>query len=160
MENGHELMLKNLVTNLIEKMGFSPFVEVTAGDEEELTYYCSIRVEKDQNFLIGQHGINLAALQHLVRILARKETIEKMNIVVDVNDYFVEKRSLLEKEVARAVDEVLQNNVSVSLRPMLPYERKIVHAFLSSHQSVTTESIGEGGARKVMVRPRGVEERA
>lgn len=160
MESGHELMLKNLVTNLIEKMGFSPSVEVTTGDEEELTYYCSIRVEKDQNFLIGQHGINLAALQHLVRILARKETIEKMNIVVDVNDYFVEKRSLLEKEVTRAVDEVLQNNVSVSLRPMLPYERKIVHAFLSSHQSVTTESIGEGEARKVMVRPRGAEERA
>lgn len=160
MESGHELMLKNLVTNLIEKMGFSPSVEVTAGDEEELTYYCSIRVEKDQNFLIGQHGINLAALQHLVRILARKETIEKMNIVVDVNDYFVEKRSLLEKEVTRAVDEVLQNNASVSLRPMLPYERKIVHAFLSSHQSVTTESVGEGEARKVMVRPRGAEERA
>jgi spoIIIJ-associated protein len=74
--------------------------------------------------------------------------------VVDINQYFTEKKQLLEKEAKQALDEALQNNISVALRPMLPYERKIVHAYLSANESVITESVGSGEERKVMVRPK------
>lgn len=153
MSSDYQVILNGIITDLLTRMGFEVSVETKLIEETELSFFCSVRVEKDQNFLIGQYGINLAAIQHIVRVIARKKTGEKMNIIVDVNDYFSGKKALLEKEAERAVEEALQNNVSVALRPMLPYERKIVHAFLASRGNVTTESIGKGEDRKVIVRP-------
>ena len=75
-------------------------------------------------------------------------------MVVDVNDYFIEKKSLLEKEAEKAAAEALKNNVSVALRPMLPYERKIVHSFLFTNPGVVTVSVGQGNTRRIMVSPK------
>ena len=147
--------IKAIIEGLFEKMGFPAVsIEVKAPQGLQTSFYCSVRVTEGQNFLIGQYGMNLAALQHLVRILARKALEEKLEIIVDINDYFLEKKQVLEKEAEQALEEALQNNVSVALRPMLPYERKIVHALLSQNESVTTESVGAGDARRVMVRPK------
>jgi spoIIIJ-associated protein len=66
----------------------------------------------------------------------------------------LEKKELLEKEALQTLEEALQNNVSVAMRPMLPYERKVVHAFLAQNESVVTESVGIGEERKVIVKPR------
>jgi spoIIIJ-associated protein len=146
--------LQAILTEMLEKMGFTPgAIAVTPGNAEG-QYLCAITIAEGQNFLIGQYGMNLAALQHLVRIIARKQIGERLDIVVDINEYFAEKKQLLEKEAKEALNEALQNNISVALRPMLPYERKIVHAYLSLNESVMTESVGSGEERKVMVRPK------
>lgn len=155
----HEEILKDIVSQFLEKMDFFVAhidVSLTKGTED--TLFCSVRVEKDQHFLIGQYGANLAAVQHIVRALFRKRTGISINIIIDVNDYFLEKKTLLEREAQKAIDEVLMNNISVSLRPMLPYERKIVHAYVSGNERVSTESIGKGNERKVLVRPRPMTE--
>lgn len=154
MDISHQETLKRIITRLLEKMGFVATVEITIDTNTPDTLLCSVQVDVDQNFLIGQYGVNLAAVQHIVRILARKQIDERVNITVDINGYFADKRVLLEKEAAKATEEAIQNNVSVALRPMLPYERKVVHSFLSQNPSVTTESIGKGTERKVLVRPR------
>jgi spoIIIJ-associated protein len=155
-QNASEV-IQSIVTELIAHMGFSATVTVSPlGEGHETGYLCSVTVAEGQNFLIGQYGMNLAALQHLTRVLARKKLEEKLEIIVDINNYFAEKRLLLEKEAAQALEEALQNNISVALRPMLPYERKIVHAFLAAKNSVITESVGVGEDRKVMVRPKPV----
>lgn len=155
MDTTHQEIIKNIVTEFLEKMGFSSSAEVSLENED--TIFCSVQVREGQNFLIGQYGVNLAAIQHIVRVLVRKKTGEKLNVIVDVNDYFAEKKSLLEKEAQKAVEEALQNNISVALRPMLPYERRIIHSYLADNPSVTTESTGKGEERKVMVRPRPTE---
>lgn len=157
MNNEPQAIIKTVVEDLLERMGFSATVTVEAEDGTGMTHMCSIRVSQGQNFLIGQYGMNLAALQHLVRIIVRKKLGEKLDIVVDVNDYFSGKKQLLEKEASQALQEALQNNISVALRPMLSYERKVVHAFLAANKSVITESVGKGEDRKVMVRPRPME---
>lgn len=146
--------LRTILTEMLEKMGFTPGAIVVTPGAVEGQYQCAITIAEGQNFLIGQYGMNLAALQHLVRIIARKQIGERLDIVVDINEYFAEKKQLLEKEAKEALNEALQNNISVALRPMLPYERKIVHAYLSSNESVETESVGSGEERKVMVRPK------
>ncbi len=153
MANKLETTFEMIVTEILTKMGFIATVKVTSKEVTPMSFYCSVRVEEGQNLLIGQYGVNLAALQHIVRVLARRQTGETMEIVVDINDYFAEKKSLLEREAEKAMEEALQNNISVALRPMLPYERKIIHAFLSTKPSVTTESVGQGESRKVMIRP-------
>ena len=153
MNNDRDELIKTLTSDLIEQLGFSGTVEVVPPIDEQSPFVCSVQVSEGQNFLIGQYGMNLAAIQHLVRILVRKRLEEKLDIIVDINDYFSEKKQLLEKEAAHALEEALQKNMTVVLRPMLPYERKIIHSFLSTNTSVETESVGVGAERKVMVRP-------
>lgn len=148
-------IIETIIRELFEKMGFSPLsIEINETQALIPLVYCSIHVAEGQNFLIGQYGMNLSALQHLVRILVRKALDEKMEIVVDINDYFLEKKQLLEKEAEQGLKEALQNNIAVKLRPMLPYERKIVHTLLSTNESVMTESVGVGEARQVMICPK------
>jgi spoIIIJ-associated protein len=154
MNTDHQEIITKLVEELVSGMGFQAKVRVVVSEDAPPSYLCSIEVGEGQNFLIGQYGMNLAALQHLVRIMARKKIGEKMDIIVDVNDYFLEKKELLEKEALQTLEEALQNNVSVAMRPMLPYERKVVHAFLAQNESVVTESVGIGEERKVIVKPR------
>ncbi|OGI15117.1 MAG: hypothetical protein A3E38_01680 [Candidatus Moranbacteria bacterium RIFCSPHIGHO2_12_FULL_54_9] len=155
MEKTHQEIIKETVADLLHKMGFEAMIEVTVQqDGPESTFFCMARVEHDQNLLIGQYGVNLAAIQHLVRVMLRKKTTEKLSVVVDVNDYFSGKRDLLEKEAKRAASEAVENNTSVMLRPMLPYERKIVHSFLAGNPEVITESIGKGDERKVGIHPK------
>lgn len=157
MEKTRKQLIEETVAELLQKLDFEATIEVLELDDDLSTFSCMARVEKDQNFLIGQYGANLAAVQHLVRVMLRKKMEEKTNIVVDVNDYFLEKKTLLEKEAQKAAEEALRNNISVALRPMLPYERKIVHAFLAQNSNITTESIGKGEERKVRVSPKVAE---
>jgi len=157
MNKLHQEIIKETVVELLQKLGFEASVEVTGEQGTPNIFFCMARVEKDQNFLNGQYGTNLAAVQHLVRVMLRKKIEERVNIVVDVNDYFLEKRTVLEKEAEKAAFEALENNISVALRPMLPYERKVVHSFLAKNPNVSTESVGRGEERKVMVSPKIIE---
>jgi len=161
MSTAQQEIVKVLAEDLMQKMGFTTVsVDVAPLPSSQETLMCSIRTIDGQNLLIGQHGVNLAALQHLVRIMVRKRLEEKFDIIVDINDYYTEKRQLLEREAEQAMEAVLQKNISVTLRPMLPYERKIIHSYLSEKSSVLTESAGLGDNRHVMVSPRPIVEEA
>lgn len=151
MNTTHIHIIVETVQNLLEKLGFSASVFVSVSDEEKDTFICKVQVEKDQHFLIGQYGTNLSALQHLVRVILHKKIDCPFHIIVDVNDYFFEKKVLLEREAEKAMNEVLKNTLSVSLRPMLSYERKVIHSFLAKYGTVRTESIGHGNERRVRV---------
>ena len=157
MDKTRQGMIRETVAELLEKMGFGASVEVTAEEGDEAAFLCRVRVEQDQNLLIGQYGANLAAIQHIVRVMLRKKTEERLNLIVDINDYFAEKRLSLEKEADRAAQETIRNGAPVTLRPMLPYERKIVHTFLAESKDVATESSGQGDDRRVVIRPKPAE---
>ncbi|MFZ2299805.1 MAG: R3H domain-containing nucleic acid-binding protein [Candidatus Moraniibacteriota bacterium] len=154
MAHTHPEIIKDTVAELLEKMGFDASVEMAVEEGAEGAFLCRARVEHDQNLLIGQYGANLAAIQHLVRVMLRKKIAERVNVIVDINDYFAEKRLLLEKEARLAAQEAVRDNAAVTLRPMLPYERKIVHTALAENQEIITESAGAGDARRVVIRPK------
>lgn len=137
---------------LLTKSGFEGEVRVTSLEHDTDSYLVAITLGVDQNFLIGQHGVNLIAFQHLLRLLCRKITTERFNLVVDVNGYLQEKKAALENEAEKAFSELEKTKEMVSLRPMLPYERKIIHTFFLQHPTVVTESIGIGAERKIEIR--------
>lgn len=158
MDTARQKIIQETVAELLEKMGFAAVVEVAAEEGDAEAFSCMVRVEQDQNLLIGQYGANLSAIQHVVRVMLRKKIEERLDLTVDINGYFAEKRLSLEKEADRAAQESLRDNTPVTLRPMLPYERKIVHTFLAKNKDVATESAGQGGDRRVVVRPKPAEE--
>lgn len=154
MEPTRQEIIQEILEGLLHKMDFQAEVKVWTEGEENPVFLCSARVEGGQNFLIGQHGANLTAIQHLTRALVYKKIGERLNVLVDVNNYLLDKKALLEEEAGKAAQEVIRDQALVAMRPMLSYERKIVHTFLSANPDVITESVGEGDERKVIVRPK------
>lgn len=143
--------IKKIVEDLIIKMGFECEVEAEQG-EEEGSIYCNVAT-KESNFLIGQYGVNLESLQHIARVLVRKKFSEKINFTLDVNSYRKEKENFIIKLAREMAQEALREKRAVVMRPMTPYERRIVHIELAKNTEVATESIGEGESRKVVIKP-------
>jgi spoIIIJ-associated protein len=146
-------LIQSLIKETLEKMSFIAEVETrTDMVNETETLIFNIKTS-DSNFLIGQYGVNLQSLQHIIRLLVRKKVDEKINFLIDVNNYRQEKNSSVEKLARETAEECLRENREVLLRPMAPYERRIVHLELAKNKEVTTESIGEGENRRVLIRP-------
>lgn len=150
-----EKLIKEIVEDLVEKMGFPSQVKIqkVQGEYgEEQSIICNIQNE-ESSFLIGQYGVNLQSLQHIARVIVRKKTEEKVNFILDVNSYRQEKSSAVEKLARDTASQVIREKRPVVLRAMSSYERRIIHMELSKNSQVKTESIGEGEERKVVVKP-------
>lgn len=148
-----EKKIKEIIEELISKMGFVGEVEMKkTGEGENESYVCDIKTE-ESNFLIGQYGVNLQSLQHIARLLIRKKIEDKINFIVDVNSYRSEKNDSVIKLAKSLAEEAVRENKAVVLRPMAPYERRMVHLELCQNEKIKTESIGEGEDRRVVIKP-------
>ena len=145
----------DVIKELVGKMGFVCEVEILEEKEKEeevKTTIFNIKTE-ESSFLIGQHGINLQSLQHITRIVVRKKITTKGNFIVDVNSYRQEKNESLGKLAQATAEQAVQEKRAIVLRPMSPYERRIIHVELSNNEQVKTESISEGEERKIVISP-------
>lgn len=161
MEQSFRNHLNVTVKDLLQRIGFD--AEVKTGEEmladDIVKYHCEITLHDGQNLLIGQHGANVAALLHIVKLAVRKEMPKNGVLSLDVNRYFEEKKGFLEREAMAAVKEVEETGLPATLRPMLSFERKLIHHLLASHPAVMTESVGVGEERKILIKrkPESVE---
>jgi spoIIIJ-associated protein len=148
-----EEKLKKIIEELIEKMGFLCEVSVEKNEAEmENSYICNAKTE-DSSFLIGQHGINLDSLQHIARIIVRKKLEEKINFALDINSYRKEKTSSIVNLAESMAGQAVREGRAVIMRPMSPYERRLVHMALSGNEKIKTESIGENDNRRIIIKP-------
>ena len=120
------------------------------GDEGELILDLT---GGDLAILIGRHGKTLDALQFLVSTATARMIGYRYPVVVDVEGYKGRQREKLESVAYSAADRAVSQNRSVRLRPMTPYERRIIHITLADDPRVETASEGEGTARRVVVLP-------
>jgi spoIIIJ-associated protein len=146
--------VRETVQTLVDRMGFPAHVSLREPVcEGQGDFICTIRVEEDSNLLIGQHGVNLQALQHIVRLLAKRHFQENGAFSLDVNAYWEQKSQALVKEARNAAGEAIKTQSAVAMRPMAGYERKIIHAELAANDRVVTESAGLDEYRKVIIKP-------
>ena len=102
--------------------------------------------------LVGRDGEVLEALQELTRLAVYRETGERSRLMLDVGGFRADKRTRLEKLAAETVTEVQQSGEPVALRPMSPFERKVVHDAVAA-AGLRSESEGEEPRRHVVVLP-------
>lgn len=107
----------------------------------------------DLAVLIGRHGKTLDALQFLVSAITVRTIGYRYPIVIDVEGYKSRQRKKLESIAHSSANKAASQHRSVKLRPMTPYERRIVHIALREDDRVETVSEGEGSARHVVVVP-------
>jgi len=140
---------------LLAKMEIKAHVAVhrapQSGDEE--TPWVLQIQGADLGALIGRRGETLAALQYITRLIASRDLQRRANIVIDVEGYKARREKQLRRLAKRMADQALQIGRTVTLEPMPPYERRIIHLALRDHPQVTTQSVGEGEHRKVTIIP-------
>lgn len=103
--------------------------------------------------LIGRHGKTLEALQLIVASITTRTLGYRYPVVVDVEGYKNRQRQKIEDIAYSAADRAVSQHRPIKLRPMSPYERRIVHMALRDDDRVDTASEGEGSARRVVVTP-------
>lgn len=127
--------------------------------QENIKY--NIRTEKEQinvninhqnlGFLIGYRGETLYSFQNILSAIASKNINNKIRVILDIEGY-KEKREKTLKELAQKVAKtVINTKKSVTLEPMKPYERKIIHSELQNNNKVETVSIGEEPRRRIVI---------
>lgn len=108
---------------------------------------------KDMAVLIGRHGKTLDALQFIVSMITVRTIGFRYPVIVDVEGYKNRQRQKLESIAHSSANRAASQHRKVGLRPMTPYERRIIHIALRDDDRVETVSEGEGSSRHVVVVP-------
>lgn len=103
--------------------------------------------------LIGRRGHTLESLQTLVSTITHKRLGNRYPVVVDVESYKHRQRQKIESMAYSAANRADRQDREVSLRPMNPYERRLVHMALRDDERVETYSVGTDPNRYVVIRP-------
>jgi len=160
-ENKDDLngVARSVLETLIELMGVTASVvpSTTLLVEGEEGTADSINLEitgEDLGILIGRRGLTLSCLQYIVRLIVGHQTQTWLPMTIDVEGYKRRRYDVLQALAWRIADQVKTRKVPFALEPMLAYERRVIHLTLADHPDVTTQSSGEGEARKVVILPR------
>ena len=122
----------------------------TAFNQEEKELSINLAGD-DMGILIGKRGQTLDSLQYLANRVANKHQSGYVRVKLDTENYRARREETLKHLAKNIAHKVKRNRKPVSLEPMNPYERRIIHSALQSDPYVTTHSEGEEPYRKVVV---------
>ena len=148
-------MAKETLESVLPMMEISASVNLVVdgvGDEASVTL--DIRGD-DLGILIGRRGETLSSLQYIINLIVSRRMKSRVGVTVDVEGYKKRRHESLRLMAQRLAEQVRNTGRSVTLEPMPPAERRIVHLELRDNPHVTTQSIGMGEARKVAILSKG-----
>ena len=140
---------EKFIYDVMNAMGMDD-VKVTSVVDEEGAL--SINMEgSNMGILIGKRGQTLDSLQYLTNRVANKMQDGYVRVKLDTEDYRRRRKETLENLAKNIASKVKRTRKTVSLEPMNPYERRIIHSALQSDPAVSTHSEGEEPYRRVVV---------
>jgi len=140
---------KNFLKDVFEAMNLTVVVDVKY---DEAQNNMDIDLSGDEmGVLIGKRGQTLDSLQYLVSLVVNKDVDDYIRVKVDTENYRQRRKDTLENLAKNIAYKVKRTRRSVSLEPMNPYERRIIHSALQNDRYVTTHSEGEEPFRHVVV---------
>ena len=149
---------KEALEELLRRMKLTAQVELStdAGEAPESEVQPVLLEVKgdDLGILIGRRGETLAALQYILRLIVAHHEKARVPLSIDVEGYKQRRYHSLRELALRLAERAVSTGQSMTLEPMPADERRIIHLALSVNPDVTTQSVGEGEVRKVMIMPR------
>ena len=140
---------KDFLKDVLEAMDLEVVITVKY-DEAEKNMEIDLKGD-DMGVLIGKRGQTLDSLQYLVSLVVNKESEGYIRVKVDTEDYRNRRKATLEGLAKNISYKVKRTKRAVSLEPMNPYERRIIHSALQNDKYVTTHSEGDEPFRHVVV---------
>ena len=142
-------MCEKFIYDVLKTMNMED-VKITSQIDEEGAL--SINMDgKNMGILIGKRGQTLDSLQYLTNRVANKAQSGYVRVKLDTEDYRRRRKETLENLAKNIASKVKRTRHAVSLEPMNPYERRIIHSALQSDPAVSTHSEGEEPYRRVVV---------
>ncbi len=138
----------DVLQHILRYMNIRASVQVRSTDPLTLNIQ---GIHENLGLLIGRRGETLSALQLLVNLIVSHRTKRRMRIIVDAENYRLRREENLRSLALRVAQQVRNYRRSIALEAMPPHERRIVHLALADSQDISTESIGEGDARRVVI---------
>ena len=140
---------REILEQVLAKMQEPATVTVTQEDDR-----INLLIEtSDAGLLIGKQGQTLDALQYLVTKMLAKQTRRKVRIAIDVEAYRARHNEALALLAQKYGEKVKRSGRPITLNPMNPYDRRIVHMALQGDKDLKTISRGEGLYKKVVISP-------
>ena len=147
--SGKEISAEDFLKDVFKAMDMVVEIKVTENKEEK-TMDIELSGE-DMGVLIGKRGQTLDSLQYLVSLVVNKYSDEYIRVKIDTENYRERRKETLENLARNIAYKVKRTRKTVSLEPMNPYERRVIHSALQNDRYVTTHSEGEEPYRRVVV---------
>ncbi|HIW80756.1 MAG TPA: protein jag [Candidatus Acetatifactor stercoripullorum] len=140
---------KNFLNQVFDAMNMTVAVQI---EYDEENHFMNIDLSGDEmGVLIGKRGQTLDSLQYLVSLVVNKDAESYIKVKVDTENYRQRRKETLENLAKNIAYKVKRTKRPVSLEPMNPYERRVIHSALQNDKYVTTHSEGEEPFRRVVV---------
>jgi spoIIIJ-associated protein len=141
---------QGILEQILELMGEKAKVEGQVDEEERLNL--SIDAE-DAGLLIGKQGQTLEALQYLLTKMMAKKARRKVRVFIDIESYRARHQEALTQLALKSGEKAKKSGKPITLNPMNPHDRRIIHLALQGDRELKTMSRGEGLYKKVVVYP-------
>jgi spoIIIJ-associated protein len=139
--------VEKFLRDITEEMGLDLDFTVKAG--KDLVY---VDVSgKDTGTIIGKRGQTLDAVQYLAGLVVNKTSDEYIRVIMDAENYRAKRERTLVNLANRLAGKVERTKRSITLEPMNPYERKVIHSTLQNNPKVKTRSEGKDPYRRVII---------
>ena len=141
--------VKDFLTSVFNAMKMQVEIEINKNEDER---FLDVELKgDDMGVLIGKRGQTLDSLQYLTSLAINKHSDVYYKVKIDTEDYRKRRRDTLENLARNIAYKVKRTKRPVSLEPMNPFERRVIHSALQNDRYVTTHSEGEEPYRHVVV---------
>ncbi len=155
-DGSEEAVALEVIRAMFQKMGVEAAITLRTTDVDEktgkITPVIDVRGENLSPF-IGQRGETLSTIQYLARLIVANTRGTRAYFVIDIDGYRERREQALGRLAERMAEKVVDHGQPISLEPMPPQDRRIIHITLREMDGVYTESTGEGNRRKVRILP-------
>jgi len=148
-EDGKAELALEMVQEILKRMDLDVHVQVRDDDEEVVLDLSG----EDTGRVIGKKGQTLDALQFLVNKIVNRFPEGRRHIVLDSGDYRERRESGLASLARREAKRAVQQSRIITLKPMSPRDRRVIHLSLAKFPGVSTRSDGQGSERRVRIIP-------
>lgn len=138
-----DIFLKDFINKISEDLEYDLKID-------DYTIIVNINGKSAGN-LIGYRGKTLNSLQTILSSVVNKKSSERIRLILDIENYREKREKVLEELAEKVSKTVCKTGKSITLEPMTPYERKIIHSKLQENKEIQTYSIGEADNRRVVI---------
>lgn len=142
--------IRNFLSQVFDAMGLEVEILINASAEEENVYDVELK-GAEMGVLIGKRGQTLDSLQYLTNLAINKHSDTYTRVKLDTEDYRKRRKDTLENLAKNIAYKVKRTKKAVSLEPMNPFERRVIHSALQNDRYVSTHSEGDEPFRHVVI---------
>lgn len=139
------------IKEIVTALGIENCEITEKSNSEEIAF--ELECGDDYGLIIGKHGETLDAIQYLARMVANKSNSNYKRVSINVGNYRAKREETLQILARKTAVRAIRQGRSLSLEPMNPYERRIIHTAVQEVEGATSYSVGSDLERRVVIAP-------